>query len=93
VGLLAYDRDGHAVNWAGGTMVVSLSAEQFAAIERTGIPAHLEIDLPRTGIFLEAGVYDWIARKAGTVEIPIRPATSGERAGDYDWSTRQSGKP
>lgn len=95
VGLLAYDSGGHAVNWAGGTMAISLSAEQFAAAQRTGIPAHLEIDLPRTEIFLEAGVYDWSARKAGTVEIPIRAvnviAPAGE--GDYDWSTRQSGKP
>jgi hypothetical protein len=60
-GLLAYDSDGHAVNWAGGTMAVSLSAEQFATIQRSGIPAHLEIDLPDTEVFLEAGVFNWSA--------------------------------
>lgn len=95
VGLLAYDSDGHAVNWVGGTMAINLSAEQFAAAQRIGIPAHLEIDLPRTEIFLEAGVYDWTARKAGTIEIPIRAANiiAPEGQGDYDWSMRQGGKP
>jgi VWFA-related protein len=95
VGLLAYDSAGHAVNWAGGTMAINLSAEQFAATQRTGIPAQLEIDLPRSEIFLEAGVYDWTARKAGTVEIPIRAANqiSPEGVGDDAWSTRQGGKP
>ena len=94
-GLLAYDSNGHAVNWAGGTMPINISAEQFAAAQRTGIPAHLEIDLPRTEIFLEAGVYDWSARKAGTLEIPIRAVNviTPEGSGDYDWTTRQSGKP
>jgi hypothetical protein len=94
VGLLAYDSDGHAVNWAGGTIPINISAEQFTAVQRTGIPAHLEIDLPRTEIFLEAGVYDWNARKAGTIEIPIRAVTAavlGDK--DFDWTTRQSGKP
>jgi len=94
VGLLAYDSDGHAVNWAGGTIPINISAEQFAAAQRTGIPAHLEIDLPRTEIYLEAGVYDLSARKAGTIEIPIRAVNGIAPAGaDYDWSTRRSGKP
>ncbi len=95
VGLLAYDSDGHAVNWAGGTLAISLSAEQLAAAQRSGFPAHLEIDLPRTEIFLEAGVYDWLGRKAGTVEIPIRAVNviAPEGEGDYDWSARKAGKP
>jgi hypothetical protein len=74
VELLAYDGNGKALNWNGGTMAVNLSAESFAAVQRTGIPAHLEIDLPSTAIFLEAGVYDWTARKAGTLEIPLHLA-------------------
>jgi VWFA-related protein len=94
VGLLAYDKDGAAVNWAGGILPISLSAEQFAAAQRTGIPAHLEIDLPRIQIFLEAGIYDWNVRKAGTLEIPIRATTSMVLDDkDFDWTTRQSVKP
>ncbi len=71
VELLAYDGNGTALNWNGGTMAVSLSAESYEAVQRTGIPAHLEIDLPSTALFLEAGVYDWTAHKAGTLEIPL----------------------
>jgi VWFA-related protein len=73
VELLAYDGNGAALNWNGGTMAVNLSAESFAAVQRTGIPAHLEIDLPSSALYLEAGVYDWTARKAGTLEIPLHP--------------------
>jgi VWFA-related protein len=74
--LLAYDGNGAALNWAGGTMALQLSAEQFASMQRTGIPAHLEIDLPSAALYLEAGVYDWTARKAGTLEIPLHLAAA-----------------
>jgi VWFA-related protein len=74
VELLAYDGNSKALNWNGGTMAVTLSSESFAVVQRTGIPAHLEIDLPSTALFLEAGVYDWTARKAGTLEIPLHLA-------------------
>jgi len=94
VGLLAYDKDGHPVNWAGGTLPLDLSAEQFAAAQSTGIPAHLDIDLPRIPVFLEVGVYDWTARKAGSLEIPIRTYTAAVLEDkDFDWTKRQSGKP
>jgi VWFA-related protein len=76
IGLLAYDVDGNALNWAGGTMAIDASAETYAAIQRTGIPAHLEIDLPKTAAYLEAGVFDWNTRKVGTLEIPIHPETA-----------------
>ncbi len=69
--LLAYDSNGAALNWAGGTMALNLNAETFASVQRTGIQAHLEIDLPSTALYLEAGVFDWTARKAGTLEIPL----------------------
>jgi VWFA-related protein len=76
VGLLAYDGNGAALNWAGGTVALNLSAETFASVQRTGILAHLEIDLPSAALFLEAGVYDWTARKAGTLEIPLHLAAA-----------------
>jgi hypothetical protein len=36
----------------------------------------LEIDLPSAALYLEAGVYDWTARKAGTIEIPLHLAAA-----------------
>ena len=74
VGLLAYDRDGKAVNWAGATQAMNLKPEIYAAIQKSGIPAHMEIDLPNTDVYLETGIYDWGTSKAGTLEISIHPA-------------------
>jgi hypothetical protein len=75
VDLLAYDRDGNAVNWRGGSLEMNLKPEVYAEIQKSGIPSHMEIDLPNTDVYLVTGVYDWGSGKAGTLEIPIHPAT------------------
>jgi VWFA-related protein len=69
--LLAYDRDGKALNWICQTMGLTLDAKTYAAIQHSGIPAHLEIDLLNTDIYLATGIYDLEANKAGTLEIPL----------------------
>jgi VWFA-related protein len=75
VQLLAYDRDGNAVNWAGGAQMMSLKPDLFAAIQKSGVPAHIDIDLPSDkDVFLSAGVYDWNTGKAGTMEVPLTRA-------------------
>lgn len=72
VQLLACDRDGNAVNWTGGTQAMNIKADIFGAIQKSGVPAHIDIDLPSDKyIYLEAGVYDWETGKAGTLEIPL----------------------
>jgi VWFA-related protein len=72
VELLAYDRDGNAVNWSGATEQMSLKPELFSAIEKSGVPAHVELDLPSDkDVVLEAGVYDWETGKAGTISVPL----------------------
>lgn len=77
VELLAYDREGNALNWAGGTQAMSLDPVLFANIQRSGVPAHFEIDLPADqDVFLETGVYDWQTGKAGTLEVAL-PAEPG----------------
>ena len=72
VGLQAYDRDGKDVNWAEAAMVINLTPDQYAKVSKEGIRAHAEIDLPKTDVYLETGIYDWGTGKAGTLEIPIR---------------------
>jgi VWFA-related protein len=75
VELLAYDRTGKALNWEGGTLAMDLNAGNYATIQRSGIPAHLEIDAPAmSDFYLETGVYDWSTGKAGTLEIPLNIA-------------------
>jgi VWFA-related protein len=71
VELLAFDRDGKALNWTGGTIVLNLNAATYAQIQKSGILAHAELDLPRTDVYLATGVYDLESGKTGTLEIPI----------------------
>lgn len=72
--LLAYDRDGNALNWMGVLQGMALTPENFAAIQKSGVPMHLEIDLPSSAAYLETGVYDWSSGKAGTLEVPVNNA-------------------
>jgi VWFA-related protein len=76
VELLAWDRDGKAANWAGGTQQMELSPDTFASIQKSGLPAQMLIDLPNTDLFLALGVYDWGTGKAGTLEIPLHPGAA-----------------
>lgn len=76
IGYMAYDRDGNAVNWDGAKQGMNLTPEIFAAIRKSGIPAHMELDLPNSDVYLETGVYDWATGKAGTLEIPLHPAAA-----------------
>jgi VWFA-related protein len=80
VGLMAYDRDGNAVNWAGAIQGMNLQPDVFTAIQKSGVPAHMEIDLPNTGVYLETGVYDWGSGKAGTLEVPLNPTATAPTA-------------
>jgi VWFA-related protein len=75
VALIAYDHEGHLLNWAGNTLALNLNATSYAQIQRVGIPVHLQIDLPQGDADLATGVYDLNGRKAGTLEIPVRAIT------------------
>jgi hypothetical protein len=74
VELMAFDHDGTPLNWNGGVEEMNLKPELYGAIGKSGIPAHLEIDLP-TGkdVWLVTGVFDPQTGKIGTLEIPIHP--------------------
>jgi len=79
-GMIAYDRDGNSVNWVGVVQNMDVNAAQFDAIQKNGVPVHMEIDLPDTDLYLETGVYDWNTGKAGTMEIPLHPASAAPAA-------------
>lgn len=76
VALIAYDRNGVAVNWTGETLGLGLNPDSYAQVKRVGIPVHLQIDLPPGDLSIAAGVYDLIARKAGTLEVPLVAETA-----------------
>lgn len=81
VELLAYSPDGTALNWIGGTMSLDLKPDIYAAIQRSGIPAHFDIDVPQgKEVVLSTGVYDWLAGKAGTLQVGLPQADSASAA-------------
>ena len=71
VGLMAFDRDGKAVNWDGGTQVMDIKPDNFEDIQKSGIPSHMEIDLPDEAVTLITGVYDLSTGNVGTLQIPL----------------------
>jgi hypothetical protein len=72
IGVKAYDHQGNAVNWAGDEETLTMGNADYDAIQKTGISAHLEIDLPSgTDLSLQTAVYDWGTGRAGTLNIPL----------------------
>jgi VWFA-related protein len=80
LGLMAYDSEGNAVNWMGATQGMNLAPGLYTTLQKSGIPAHMEIDLPDKDVYLVTGVYDWTSGKAGTLEIPLHPQTATQSA-------------
>ncbi len=71
VAVVAFDRGGKALNWTGSTLGLNLPAASYAQVQRSGIPAHLLLDLPPTAVSLATGVSDLTAAKSGSLEIPV----------------------
>lgn len=73
VALVARGTGGEIANWTGQTLSISLNEADYSKVQRSGIPIHLQLDVPQTQVFLSTGVYDLTARKAGTLEIFLQP--------------------
>ena len=71
VELVAYDHDGKPLNWTGATLRSKLDAATYASMEKSGVPVHMEIDVPRGDAYLATGIYDLQADRVGTLEIPL----------------------
>ncbi len=71
--LIAYSANGEALNWNGETETMDIDAATYASIQKSGIPAHLEIDVPKgKKIELSTGVYDWETAQAGTLQVHLQ---------------------
>lgn len=80
IGLIAWDAQGKSVNWEEGTQEMALKPEIFAAIQKSGIPTHMEVDLPNSDLFLRIGVLDVATGKVGTLEFPFHPTEASAAA-------------
>ena len=76
--IVAYDQAGKAVNWTGQTVALALNPADYAQVQRSAIPIHLQIDLPAADLFLSTGVLDLSTHKTGTLEIPLQPQSTAE---------------
>jgi hypothetical protein len=77
-GLMGYDRDGNPVNWDRITLAMNLRQAEFGAMQKSGIPVHMEIDLPVEYAYLVTGVYDWSSGKSGSLEVPMQSGAPAE---------------
>ena len=60
---------------------MDLAPELFASIQKSGVAAHFEIDVPADkDVFLETGVYDLETGKAGTLEVSLPVDSGGTKA-------------
>lgn len=72
VAIRVFDADGNAVNWLAEMKTIDLAAAEFAEMQKRGLRARLEIDVPeRKDLHLVTAVYDWSSRRNGTLSIPI----------------------
>jgi len=79
--LVAYDRDGNALNLVVRKPEVSLKSQTYAAAQTAGIQLHYEIDVPKDALAkgdvrLRAGIYDLRSTNVGTLEIPLHVVTA-----------------
>ena len=72
VGIIAYSYEGKALNAIGKKIPIQLKPDLFAKMQQGGFQLHEEIELPKTDVFLQTGIYDLTTNHAGTLAIPVR---------------------
>jgi VWFA-related protein len=72
IGVKAYDKDGHAVNWEAADNMLKMKESEYGALIKNGIPMHLLIDLPANQeAHLVTAIYDVNSGRAGSVETEL----------------------
>jgi VWFA-related protein len=71
VALIAYGNDGRALKAVTRKVPIHLQPDVFATLQQVGFQLHEEIDLPKGDVFLQTGIYDLTAGRAGTLGIPL----------------------
>jgi len=74
--LVAYDDDGHPLNWVELEVPLDMDAKRFASIQETGINFRLELDVPKDAASLRTGVLETTTGRTGTLEVPLSEVAS-----------------
>jgi hypothetical protein len=69
--LAAYDPYGKLLTVRSQTLKLPLTPEEYREFIEAPFQFYLAIDLPPGPVTLRAGVFDTIANKSGTIEIPL----------------------
>lgn len=79
VALVAYDKQGQAVNSLGRQFTLTLPAAQFDQLTASGkgVPVRLALDLPAGSDVVRAVVYDVASARIGSIEIPVDVLSAG----------------
>jgi VWFA-related protein len=72
VGLVAYDLQGHAVNWLSKEYDLNLMPDEYSQFVRYGLQLQENIDVPTDKAFLRCGIFDLNSKRAGTLQIPLQ---------------------
>ena len=82
--LVVYDQYGKPRNWLRRNFELHWGAAQYASVQAHGIHFQLEIDVPKSGVYLQCGVYDQLSNEVGTLKITlsnvITPQTADSRS-------------
>lgn len=74
--VIAYSEDGVPLNWLSRTLAVAIPQERYKSIQDDGIRMTVQIDLPASTTLLATGLLDSGTMKAGTLQIPLHPAST-----------------
>jgi len=73
--LVAYDSEGKPLNLVVARSEIKIPAKDYPNVQKGGLQAHKEIDVPQGGAFLRTGIYDLKSGEAGTLGVPLRAST------------------
>jgi len=69
--IVAYDRNGVALNSFRKKSEIILDPQMYAQVMQVGLQMHREMDVPVGEVFLRTGIYDLNSSKAGTLGIAL----------------------
>jgi VWFA-related protein len=84
--LVVYDQYGKPRNWLRRNFDLHWDAAQYASVQAHGIHFRLEIDVPKSGVYLQCGVYDQLSNEVGTLKISLSSVITGQTADSRSFS-------
>jgi hypothetical protein len=88
--LVVYDQDGKPQNWTLRHFDLHWDAARYELVQVHGIHLRLEIDVPKSGVYLQCGIYDQLSNQAGTLEVPLSSVVTGQAAASKSFAEAPS---